>query len=66
MPVRISGMMLAALIGDYRTLLPASGLFMALLLLGEDRAVRTIMAPANFPVDTMTAFMGAPLFLYLF
>ncbi|HNQ51594.1 MULTISPECIES: hypothetical protein [Methanothrix] len=27
---------------------------------------RTIMAPANFPVDTMTAFMGAPLFLYLF
>ncbi len=32
-------MMLAALIGDYRTLLPASGLFMDLLLLGEDRAL---------------------------
>ncbi|WP_461459434.1 iron chelate uptake ABC transporter family permease subunit [Methanothrix sp.] len=46
---------------DYRTLLPASGLFMALLLLGEDRAVRIIMAPAIFPVDTITASMGAPL-----
>ena len=32
MPVRISGMMLAALIGDHRILLPASGLFVALLL----------------------------------
>jgi hypothetical protein len=33
LPVRISGMMLAALIGDHRILSLASGLFMALLLL---------------------------------
>ncbi|HOT06365.1 MAG TPA: iron ABC transporter permease [Methanotrichaceae archaeon] len=91
--VRVSGMMLAALItasvicftgtigfiglvaphitrmvisGDHRFLLPASGLFGALLLLGADTMARTIMAPVILPVGIMTAFMGVPFFLYLF
>jgi len=91
--VRVSGMMLAALItasvicftgtigfiglvaphitrmvvsGDHRFLLPASGLFGALLLLGADTVARTIMAPVILPVGIMTAFMGVPFFLYLF
>ncbi|MFZ1316732.1 MAG: iron ABC transporter permease [Methanothrix sp.] len=91
--VRVSGMMLAALItasvicftgtigfiglvaphitrmvvsGDHRFLLPASGLFGALLLLGADTMARTIMAPVILPVGIMTAYMGVPFFLYLF
>jgi len=51
---------------DHRFLLPASGLFGALLLLGADTVARTIMAPVILPVGIMTAFMGVPFFLYLF
>lgn len=52
--------------GDHRFLLPASGLFGALLLLGADTVARTIMSPVILPVGIMTAFMGVPFFLYLF
>ncbi|MHB8118241.1 MAG: FecCD family ABC transporter permease [Methanothrix sp.] len=52
--------------GDHRFLLPASGLFGALLLLAADTVARTIMAPVILPVGIMTAFMGVPFFLYLF
>lgn len=51
---------------DHRFLLPASGLFGGLLLLGADTVARTIMAPVILPVGIMTAFMGVPFFLYLF
>ncbi len=50
---------------DNRFLIPASGLFGAALLLGADTIARTILAPVILPVGILTAFMGAPLFLYL-
>jgi iron complex transport system permease protein len=51
--------------GDNRYLLPASGLFGAVLLLSADTLARTIIAPTIIPVGLVTAFMGVPLFLYL-
>lgn len=51
--------------GDNRFLIPASGLFGAVLLLAADTVARTIMAPVMLPVGVITAFMGGPLFLYL-
>ncbi|MFZ2071576.1 MAG: iron ABC transporter permease [Halobacteriota archaeon] len=51
--------------GDNRFLIPASGLFGAALLLAADTVARTIIAPLILPVGLITAFMGAPLFLYL-
>lgn len=51
--------------GDYRYLLPASGLIGAVLLLAADTAARTILSPMVLPVGILTSFMGVPLFLYL-
>jgi len=50
---------------DHRFLLPASFLGGALLLLLSDTAARLILAPHILPVSVLTAFMGAPIFLYL-
>nr|WP_082090761.1 iron ABC transporter permease [Methanosarcina sp. MTP4] len=50
---------------DQRFLLPASCLVGGLLLLASDTAARMMMAPHVLPVAILTAFMGAPLFLYL-
>ncbi|KQC04724.1 MAG: iron ABC transporter permease [Methanoculleus sp. SDB] len=52
--------------GDHRTLLPASGLAGAVLLLGADSLARSILAPAIIPVGIMTALLGVPFFIYLF
>ncbi|HOC85134.1 MAG TPA: iron ABC transporter permease [Methanoculleus sp.] len=51
---------------DHRTLLPASGLVGAVLLLGADCLARTLIPGAIIPVGIMTAFLGIPFFLYLF
>jgi iron complex transport system permease protein len=51
--------------GDNRYLLPASGLFGAVLLLSADTIARRIIAPTVIPVGLVTAFMGVPLFLFL-
>ncbi|RJS82830.1 iron ABC transporter permease [Methanophagales archaeon] len=51
--------------GDNRFLLPASGLFGAVLLTAADAVARSIIAPVIIPVGVITAFMGVPLFLYL-
>jgi iron complex transport system permease protein len=51
--------------GDHRFLIPASALTGTLLLLVSDTVARTIIAPVVLPVGTVTAFLGAPLFLYL-
>jgi iron complex transport system permease protein len=51
--------------GDNRYVLPVSGLLGAILLISADLAARRIMAPVILPVGAVTAFMGAPLFLYL-
>ncbi|WP_462324178.1 FecCD family ABC transporter permease [Desulfoplanes sp.] len=51
--------------GDHRFLLPATILLGALLLLVSDTVARLILAPHVLPVSVLTAFMGAPLFMYL-
>jgi iron complex transport system permease protein len=51
--------------GDNRYLIPASGLFGAVLLLSADTIARQVLAPTILPVGLVTAFMGVPLFLYL-
>jgi len=51
---------------DHRTLLPASGLVGAVLLLGADCLARTAIPGTIIPVGIMTAFLGIPFFLYLF
>lgn len=50
---------------DHRFLLPASALTGACLLLAADIAARLIFAPRVLPVAILTAFIGAPTFLYL-
>lgn len=50
---------------DSRYLIPASAVFGAFLLLAADVAGRAINPPAEMQVGIVTAFMGAPLFLYL-
>ncbi len=50
---------------DHRFLLPASLIGGALLLLLSDTAARLLLAPHLLPVSVLTAFMGAPIFLWL-
>lgn len=50
---------------DHRFLLPASALTGACLLLAADIAARLLLAPRMLPVSILTAFLGAPTFLYL-
>lgn len=50
---------------DYRYLIPGSCAMGAFLLLASDTLSRTIIAPIVLPVGAITAFMGAPLFLYI-
>jgi iron complex transport system permease protein len=51
--------------GDNRFVLPVSGLLGALLLISADLVARRVLAPIILPVGAITAFMGAPLFLYM-
>lgn len=50
---------------DHRTLLPASALLGALLLILADTAARTVLAPTELPIGILTALVGGPLFLAL-
>ncbi|MBB5021927.1 FecCD family ABC transporter permease [Desulfurispira natronophila] len=50
---------------DHRFLMPASCLVGAALLLAADIVARLIMAPHVIPVSVLTAFIGAPAFIYL-
>jgi iron complex transport system permease protein len=50
---------------NHRTLLPASLLFGGMFLLVCDTAARLVMFPAELPVGVITAFLGAPFFLWL-
>jgi len=49
----------------HRLLLPASAIFGGAFLVLCDVAARTIVAPAELPVGVITAFLGAPFFLWL-
>jgi iron complex transport system permease protein len=50
---------------DHRFLLPLTTLAGASFLILADTAARTVLAPTEIPVGVITAFLGAPFFLYL-
>ncbi len=50
---------------DHRVLVPLSALGGALFLLAADTAARVLIAPAEVRVGIITAFAGAPFFLFL-
>ncbi len=50
---------------DHRILIPASALFGGIYLIWIDSLARTVMAPVEVPVGIITAFFGAPFFIYL-
>ncbi len=50
---------------DHRLLLPASALVGATFLIIADTLARIIIAPSELPVGVVTAFFGAPFFIYL-
>ena len=50
---------------DHRFLLPLSTLVGAIFLILADTLARTIAPPTEIPVGIITAFCGAPFFLYL-
>lgn len=50
---------------DHRFLIPGSAILGGLLLLSSDLLARTIVAPAEMPIGVITAFIGAPFFLWL-
>jgi len=49
----------------HRLLLPASAVFGGAFLVACDTAARIVVAPAELPVGVITAFLGAPFFLWL-
>lgn len=50
---------------DHRTLLPASAIGGATLVLAADLIARTIVVPAELPLGVVTALAGGPYFLWL-
>ncbi|WP_082087963.1 FecCD family ABC transporter permease [Domibacillus indicus] len=50
---------------DYRWVIPFSALLGAILLLSADIAARFVIMPQEMPIGVMTAFVGAPFFIYI-
>jgi iron complex transport system permease protein len=50
---------------DHRILLPTTAVGGAIFLVLADTAARTMLAPSEIPVGIITAFLGAPFFIYL-
>jgi iron complex transport system permease protein len=50
---------------DHRIVLPGSIVLGAALLVGADLLARTLVVPAELPIGIVTAFAGAPFFLWL-
>jgi iron complex transport system permease protein len=50
---------------DHRTLLPASALLGAALMLLADLVARTVVLPAELPIGIVTSCIGGPFFLWL-
>ncbi|WP_018236457.1 iron ABC transporter permease [Ensifer sp. BR816] len=50
---------------DHRYLLPASALLGGTMLIFADMVARTIVSPAELPIGIITAFVGAPFFLWV-
>lgn len=58
--------MVRGLVGpDYRWVIPFSALVGATLLLLADIAARFVIMPQEMPIGVMTAFIGAPFFVYI-
>jgi len=54
-----------ALGSDHRLLIPVSALGGAIFMIIADAVARTIISPSELPVGVVTAFIGAPFFIYL-
>lgn len=50
---------------DFRFLLPLSVVCGAIFLITADLLARTLLSPTEIPLGIITAFFGAPFFLYL-
>ncbi|WFU46708.1 FecCD family ABC transporter permease [Sinorhizobium terangae] len=50
---------------DHRYLLPASALLGGTMLIFADMLARTIVSPGELPIGIITAFVGAPFFLWV-
>jgi iron complex transport system permease protein len=50
---------------DHRLLMPVSALGGAVFLIAADTLARTVISPSELPVGVITAFIGAPFFIYL-
>jgi iron complex transport system permease protein len=50
---------------DHRLLIPVSALGGAIFLITADTIARTVISPSELPVGVITAFIGAPFFIYL-
>ena len=50
---------------DYRILLPMSAIVGAGFMVLADLAARVVVSPSELPVGVVTAFVGAPFFLFL-
>jgi len=50
---------------DYRLIVPLSGLAGAVYVVWADTLARTALSPTEIPLGVVTAFLGAPFFIYL-
>jgi iron complex transport system permease protein len=50
---------------DHRLLIPVASFGGAIFLIGADTLARTLVSPSELPVGVITAFVGAPFFIYL-
>ena len=50
---------------DYRLLIPITALFGAIYLVWADTLARMLLSPTEIPLGVITAFLGAPFFMYL-
>ncbi len=50
---------------DHRLLIPLASLGGAIFMIAADTLARTLISPSELPVGVITAFMGAPFFVYL-
>ena len=58
--------MLRLVVGpDYRILIPVSAFGGAIFLIAADTIARLIISPAELRVGVITAFVGAPFFIFL-
>ena len=50
---------------DHRLLIPLAALGGAAFLVVADTLARTLVSPSELPVGVISAFLGAPFFIYL-